>query len=141
MMKFILPGILAGFMLFVNETTYAQQNEYAHWSAEIKAGANRGQYGGIFSREGFGFTFGAGIERTFNPLWGLGLDYTYLGYPYAGIKGSAQEFTGIANLNLSNLLAKYRKGGWQRVNTYFHIGGGLAFYSAQIWASKQKVLL
>jgi hypothetical protein len=131
MKKFILVGILTGFILFVNGNAYAQQSGYAHWSAEVKAGANRGQYGKILSMEGFGGTFGVGIERAFNPLWGLGVDYTYLSYPYAGIKGSVQEFTGMANINLSNLVAKYRTGGWQQVNTYFHIGGGLAFYSAQ----------
>jgi outer membrane protein OmpA-like peptidoglycan-associated protein len=118
-------------MLFVQTNLFAQQNEYSHWSLDLKVGASRAEYaGGIKAKKGFGFTFGAELERTFNPLWGLALGYTYMGYSHANVDGRAHEITGLASLNLLNLVEKYRKGNWQRLNIYGRLGAGLSFYNA-----------
>jgi outer membrane protein OmpA-like peptidoglycan-associated protein len=118
-------------MLFIQNNVSAQQNEYSHWSLDLKLGANRAEYvSGIMTKQGLGLTFGAELERTFNPLWGLALGYTYLGYSNAGVDGNAHEFTGLASLNFANLVERYRRGNWQRLNVYGRLGAGLSFYSA-----------
>jgi outer membrane protein OmpA-like peptidoglycan-associated protein len=118
-------------MLLIQSSVLAQQNEYSHWSLDLKLGLNRAEYvGGVLSKNGFGFAFGAELERTFNPLWGLAAGYNYLGYSYAGIDGSAHEFTGLATLNLANLVERYRKGNWQKLNVYGRLGGGFSVFSA-----------
>lgn len=78
-------------------------------------------------------TPGVSLEYTANPLWGLGVNYTYL--PYGddyGVKGSidafAHEASVFASVNLSNLLATYRSGNWQKFNIYSNWGGGYSFY-------------
>jgi outer membrane protein OmpA-like peptidoglycan-associated protein len=129
-MKRFFLWIIGG-MLLAQINLLAQQNEYAHWSLDLKVGANRAEYvGGILAKDGWGFTFGAELERTFNPLWGLAVGYTYLGYSHANVDGNAHEFTGLASLNLVNLVERYRKGNWQRLNVYGRLGAGFSFYSA-----------
>ena len=119
-------------MLFIQANLFAQQNEYSHWSLDLKIGANRAEYmGDIISKQGLNFTFGAELERTFNPLWGLALGYTYLNYSsYADGDGKTHEFTGLGSLNLANLVERYRRGNWQRLNVYGRLGAGLSFYNA-----------
>jgi outer membrane protein OmpA-like peptidoglycan-associated protein len=129
-MKRIFLWMIVG-MLLIQSNVLSQQNEYSHWSLDLKLGANRAEYvGGILSKNGFGFTFGAELERTFNPLWGLAVGYTYLGYSHANVNGSAHEFTGSASLNFANLVERYRKGNWQKLNVYGRLGGGFSLYSA-----------
>jgi outer membrane protein OmpA-like peptidoglycan-associated protein len=129
-MKPIFFWMLCG-MLFIQNNVSAQQNEYSHWSLDLKIGANKAEYvGGIITKQGLGLTFGAELERTFNPLWGLALGYTYLGYSHANVDASAHEFTGLASLNFANLVERYRRGNWQRLNVYGRLGAGLSRYSA-----------
>jgi outer membrane protein OmpA-like peptidoglycan-associated protein len=118
-------------MLCIQANLFAQQDEYSRWSVGLNLGANKAEYvGGIITKNGLGFTFGAELERTFNPLWGLALGYTYLGYSYANVDGSAHEFTGLASLNLANLVERYRIGNWQRLNVYGRLGAGFSLYNA-----------
>jgi outer membrane protein OmpA-like peptidoglycan-associated protein len=129
-MKCVFLWITCG-VLFIHGTIFAQQNEeYAHWSAALKLGANRAEYVGGISIKGMGFTFGVELERTFNPLWGLAVAYDYLGYSYADVNGSAHEFTGLAALNIANLVEKHRKGNWQKLNVYGRLGAGFSLFSA-----------
>jgi outer membrane protein OmpA-like peptidoglycan-associated protein len=129
-MKRVFLWMICG-MLFIQNNVSAQQNEYSHWSLDLKLGANRAEYvGGIITKQGFGFTFGAELERTFNPLWGLALGYTYLGYSHAKVDGKAHEITGLASVNLANLVERYRRGNWQRLNVYGRLGAGFSLYSA-----------
>jgi outer membrane protein OmpA-like peptidoglycan-associated protein len=122
---------IIGGILFVQANLFAQQNEYSHWSLDMKLGASRAEYvGGVATKQGLGFTFGVELERTFNPLWGLALGYTYFGYSYNSVDGRAHEITGLASLNLLNLVEKYRKGNWQRLNVYGRLGAGVSLYNA-----------
>ena len=130
-MKRVFLWMICG-VLFIQNNVSAQQNEYSHWSLDLKIGANRAEYmGDIISKQGLNFTFGAELERTFNPLWGLALGYTYLNYSSsADGDGKAHEFTGLGSLNLANLVERYRRGNWQRLNVYGRLGAGLSFYNA-----------
>jgi outer membrane protein OmpA-like peptidoglycan-associated protein len=124
---------MIGGMLLIQSNVLAQQNEYSHWSLDLKLGTNKAEYvGGIFTKKSFGFTFGAELERTFNPLWGLAVGYTYLGYSHANVNvnGNAHEFTGSASLNFANLVERYRKGNWQKLNVYGRLGAGFSLFSA-----------
>ena len=129
-MKRVFLWMICG-ALFIQNNVSAQQNEYSNWALDLKLGASRAEYvGQIITKQGLGFTFGAELERTFNPLWGLALGYTYMGYSYANVDGNAHEITGLASLNLANLVERYRRGNWQRLNVYGRLGAGLSLYSA-----------
>jgi outer membrane protein OmpA-like peptidoglycan-associated protein len=129
-MKRVFLWMICG-MLFIQNNVSAQQNEYSHWSLDLKLGANRAEYaGGIVTKQGLGFTFGVELERTFNPLWGLALGYTYLGYSHANVDGTAHEITGLGSVNLANLVERHRRGNWQRLNVYGRLGAGFSLYSA-----------
>jgi OOP family OmpA-OmpF porin len=108
-----------------------QQNEYAHWSLKIEAGTNRTQStNAILGTEGYGYILGAELERTFNPLWGLVLDYAYINYSVSNQTGVTHEIAGLLNVNLANLLHQHRPGNWQKLNVYGHLGAGLSHYNA-----------
>ncbi|MDR2448588.1 MAG: OmpA family protein [Prevotellaceae bacterium] len=130
-MKQVFLWMICG-LLSIQNNVSAQQTEYSHWSLDLKLGANKAEYaGGILTKQGLGFTFGAELERTFNPLWGLALGYTYLGYSHANVDGKAHEITGLASINLANLVERYRQGNWQRLNVYGRLGAGFSLYSAK----------
>lgn len=129
----IMCGILC------SHAAFAQQGEYSPWSLDLKGGLNRGEHAsGLLSKEGWGLTFGLEVERTLNPLWGLAAGYTYLGYAHSNINGSAHEVTGLASLNVLNLVEKHRKGKWQLLNIYGRLGGGFSLFNA---ASKGVTLV
>ncbi len=75
-------------------------------------------------------SWGAGltVERTANPLFGMGLDVNYLNYPIrGGYKGKTIDPTLFASINLSNLLFPHRQStNW---NFYTKFGGGAAIWS------------
>jgi outer membrane protein OmpA-like peptidoglycan-associated protein len=131
-MKHVFLWTLCGILLIQGNAS-AQETDYSHWSLGMRLGLNRAEYvGGILSTKGFGFTFGVEAERTFNPLWGLAAAYDYLGYSYNNVNGNAHELTGLATLNMSNLVARYRKGEWQKVNVYGRLGAGFSLVSAAV---------
>jgi outer membrane protein OmpA-like peptidoglycan-associated protein/outer membrane murein-binding lipoprotein Lpp len=84
--------------------------------------------------------FGGNIEYTFNPAWGMYIDYLY--NPYAGtarfeykdyflegnpvnFKGVSHNFTLGLSLNMLNLFYHCRPQKWQ---WYVNVGGGADFY-------------
>ncbi len=130
----------------------AQEREsFSHLSIGLKGGMNvMRDYGiSVPVKERVNFVAGGSFEYTFNPLWGLGLDYTYLPYDqdYASAKvnvenakvtAAANEITLYASVNLANLLAQYRSRAWQPFNAYATVGGGLSFYDYDNTASSKK---
>ncbi len=113
---------------------FAQQKEYSHWSLGLKGGVTRGEFSGsgiLADDAKYGFAFGVELERTFNPLWGIALEYEYVNYSNFDIDAYTNEIGLLGSVNLSNLLAKYRRGNWQRLNLYGRLGAGLSFYRAQ----------
>lgn len=105
-----------------------------HWSAQIHGGVNfinsskSNDRNGLIPNSDFNPQVGAQVEYTLNPLWGLGLDYTWARNNQATYDNAAHEISLFASANLSNLLAKYRSAGWQKFNTYFNVGTGVMIY-------------
>jgi hypothetical protein len=109
----------------------AQPQSYSYWSMKVALGANRSQYvNAILSSDGYGFTCNVELERTINPLWGIAANYSFWDYSVYRRRGLAHEFTGLVNLNFSNLVSTYRSEKWQKLNIYTHLGTGLSFYNA-----------
>jgi len=85
--------------------------------------------------------FGGFVELTVNPLWGLGLEYMYLmndretlgGGAPGELKSTVQDITLFGSVNVSNIIAKYRNHGWQKLNLYANGGAGVSIYD---WSYK-----
>jgi len=79
---------------------------------------------------------GGVLELTGNPLWGVGLEVLYLKENHdvkmnngRNLEGYDLDFTLFGSLNLSNLLAKYRSAGWQKLNIYAMAGPSLSYFN------------
>lgn len=124
-------------------------DEFTHWSAVVEGGASQfdgdtnQKYNQLNPGTDVLFTGGANVEYTFTPFWGLGLEYQYL--PYKGhscstqqhlnygnfdFKGSSNEVSLFASINLTNLFNVYRK--YWRFNVYANAGLGIAFYNTTV---------
>lgn len=118
--------------------------DIAHWSAGIKAGVDYYRvtpsstvtdylfFENSWARYANNAAWTAPqiyVEYTFNPLFGLGADFSYLTYGRNTGAGHTLDFTLYGSTNLSNLLAPKRAGFWGKVNIYGNLGAGLGFYS------------
>lgn len=104
-----------------------------HWSLEVHGGINVIDNSNSNDRSwgpksDINPQFGAQVEYTFNPLWGLGLDYTWVRNNQSVYDDYVHEASIFASVNLSNLLAKYRSAGWQKFNAYANGGVGAGYY-------------
>ncbi|MBP7151464.1 MAG: OmpA family protein [Paludibacteraceae bacterium] len=149
-----MKKILFSVMLLAFALTYASAQgtvaeskakaDIAHWSAGVKAGVD--YYRVTPSSTDNDYLFfptslspyanNAGwtapqiyVEYTFNPLFGLGGDFSYLTYGRNTGNGHTLDFTLYGSANLSNLLAPKRDGFWGKVNIYGNLGAGLGLYS------------
>jgi len=118
--------------------------DIAHWSAGVKAGVDYYRVTPSSTNNDYLFfptslspyANNAGwtapqiyVEYTFNPLFGLGGDFSYLTYGRNTGNGHTLDFTLYGSANLSNLLAPKRDGFWGKVNIYGNLGAGLGLYS------------
>ena len=109
----------------------ASSKGLVHWSLQAHGGINVINNCPSNSRD-FGPgsdinpQFGGQVEYSFNPLWGLGVDYTWARNNQKFYDNDAHQISLFASANLSNILAKYRSAGWQKFNTYANAGGGVA---------------
>lgn len=148
-----MKKILLSVMLLAVAVTYASAQstaetkakaDIAHWSAGIKAGVDYYRVTPsstvtdylFFENSWARYANNAGwtapqiyVEYTFNPLFGLGADFSYLTYGRNTGAGHTLDFTLYGSTNLSNLLAPKRAGFWGKVNIYGNLGAGLGFYS------------
>ncbi len=116
---------------------------FAHWSYMINLGGSIFD-GDVWEENGqklvpssnFKFTGGFAIERTFNPIYGLALEYNYI--PYGAkpedpviykLKGTAHEVDVYLSISLLNLFYHRRPQKW---NVYGNLGLGMAFYNAEM---------
>ncbi len=105
-----------------------------HWSLEVHGGINvinhsfSNDRATLLPNSDFNPQVGAQVEYTLNPLWGLGLDYTWARNNQANYDNAGHDITLFASVNLSNLLAKYRSAGWQKFNAYLNTGLGVMIY-------------
>ncbi len=118
--------------------TLERDKEFAHWSAAIGIGGS--VYDGDITesakriipsaRLDWGFT--GIIERSFNPIWGLGLGYAAV--PYAAntdtrkLDGFVNEWDVFLSVNMLNLFYHSRPQKW---GIFFNIGMGMTYYNAK----------
>ena len=148
-----MKKILLSVMILAVAVTYASAQstaetkakaDIAHWSAGIKAGVDYYRvtpsstvtdylfFENSWARYANNAAWTAPqiyVEYTFNPLFGLGADFSYLTYGRNTGAGHTLDFTLYGSTNLSNLLAPKRAGFWGKVNIYGNLGAGLGFYS------------
>ncbi len=140
-MKKLLLGVLliASAVSFTN--AQKTQAEASKWSFALKGGVDYFRVTPISdaTNEVFGSnvlaqyvsdaSWGAGlsIEKTLNPLIGLGLNVDYLRYYRTTLKGSTIDPTLFASINLTNLLLPHRNSA--KFNLYSNFGAGAAFYT------------
>ena len=150
MKKGLLVLLVTCMFGFIN----AQEREdFAHLNLGIRGGMNlMRDYGySVGATERLNFVAGGNLEYTFNPLWGIGLDYAYLSYnqdyknvdhphiqPGSKVTAAVNDVALYVSINVSNLLAQYRCKEWQPFNAYAHVGSGFGFYSYDNTVSGEK---
>lgn len=103
--------------------------EASKWSIALKGGGTYFRVTPEVASYKDNLNWGAGliIERTSNPLWGMGLDVSYLNYKTRAGLGKTIDPTLFGSVNLSNLMFPHRgKATW---NVYAKGGLGAGFYS------------
>lgn len=113
-----------------------------HWSVVIRGGVNNFLLSppAPTTADRYNLTLGGAIEYTFNPFVGLGLDYSNSDYsrPYTyngtigSLKGGTNDLLLFSSVNLSNVLAPYRYGFWEKLSFYGIAGAGVAYYGGNI---------
>ena len=104
---------------------------FNHWSAAVEGGINYLRA----SDQKVGLAIGGLVERTFNPRWGMGVEYMFVKKNQDAIKGRAEldaKFHDIdifGSMNLSNIIAPYRSAGWQKLNWFATAGLGATIYN------------
>ena len=115
--------------------------DFSHWSLSLNVGMSqfdgdvKQKYDQIFSASKVSWTIGLEAEYSWNPVWGLLLNFQYM--PYQGKTSSTEwgrnEFKGnmyspslMVSMNMFNLFGQYRKtAAW---NMYLNAGVGLVWY-------------
>ena len=101
-----------------------------HWSLAVKGGINYLRN----ADQKVDFEIGGVVERTFNPRWGLGIEYMYLKNKneamngYGEMDGYNHGIDIFGSINMSNIIAPYRSAGWQKLNWYVNGGLGVTIY-------------
>ncbi len=119
---------MAGNILAQQDTVQKKPSEWSRWSVQIKGGIDvpKGSQG-FFKISYFDPEFGIGVERTFNSLFGLGIDYMYMKHSNDVFDAHIQQIDLITPVNVSNLLSPCRS--WQKLNVFLTPGLGLGFGS------------
>jgi len=136
-----MKKILFSIVLLVSATVYTSaqvsgsQNskpaDLSHWSIGIGGGVD--YYRVAPSGEGHknNASWAApriSIEYSINPLFGIGIDGSYLAYNRSTAVGNTIDFTAYGSANLFNLLLPERTGFWGKVNVYGNLGAGFGLY-------------
>ncbi|HET9572041.1 MAG TPA: hypothetical protein VFP20_11610 [Bacteroidales bacterium] len=114
----------------------------SHWSVAVKGGLNNYLMAppAPTYMDRLNLTLGGVIEYTFNPLFGIGLEYDFSDYsrPYTyrntpgDVKGSTNDILLFESVNLSNAFAPFRQGMWTKLNFYGTVGAGVAMYNGAL---------
>jgi len=117
--KMFIVGVVALLMAMP-----ATAQEYQRWSINVNGGLSSFlPSDGRFFKD-LGPSFGLSLEWTANPLWGISLDYQYVSYYNKKKHGHTNDLAISGRFNVSNVLAKFRSGHWQKLNSYLHVGAG-----------------
>ena len=98
-----------------------------HWSAGLKGGVNYLRWAPVAEPDRtlkgtINGQFGVFTEATFNPRWGLGLQYMYAMNNQDTYDAVNHDIILHSSFNLSNIVAPYRSMGLQKLNVYFNPG-------------------
>ena len=134
---FMAMGLVAGANAQEQEATSEEaavanaSESVNHWSLAVKGGINYLRN----ADQKVDMEIGGLVERTFNPRWGMGIEYMYMKNNNEAMKGHG-EMTGynhdidiFGSINLSNIIAPYRSAGWQRLNWFINGGLGVTIYN------------
>ncbi len=118
------------FLITLNMPLFAQQikvSESERWSFQLKSGisalrANYDHEKGKFARD-YSPEFGIEVERTFNPLIGISLEYMYQTILTDLYNSRVNQLNIVLPMNVSNLFSPTRE--WNLVNFYLNMGGGI----------------
>jgi len=114
------------------------RDNFTMWSVAAKAGLSffdgdvAQKYNNVFPKSGGDWVLGISAERSFTPLWGIGVEYLYIpmraedeGLDFDGYTNNASVY---ASLDIANLLYRYRRCKFQ---VYLNIGIGMTFYHSE----------
>ena len=135
MKKTILLFFIFSSLIVIN----AQKKDYSHWSLTLEGGAN--MFDGDINQEIISViptsflkvSFGGSLQYTFNPIWGLGVEYYRL--PYSAepaskaysLDGQMNHINSFIAINLFNLFDA-RRADANKWNVWATLGGGFAWY-------------
>lgn len=98
-----------------------------HWSLGLKGGVNYLRWAPVAEPDRtlsgtINGQFGIFTEATFNPRWGLGLQYMYAMNNQETYDAVNHDIILHSSFNLSNIVAPYRSMGLQKLNVYVNPG-------------------
>ena len=124
-MRRIATSIL---VLFITTVTFAQGVSNSKWSATFEAGFN--QFDGDMTPAVTKTSFGASVEYTISPTWGIGVEYYYFplqaGKTAESMTSKMHHINPYISLNMLNLLSPDINTKW---GIWATIGGGLGLYN------------
>ena len=112
-----------------------------HWSLGLKGGVNYLRWAPIAEPDRtlsgtINGQFGIFTEATFNPRWGLGLQYMYAMNNQETYDAVNHDIILHSSFNLSNIVAPYRSMGLQKLNVYVNPG---VVGTIGVWENSSKV--
>lgn len=122
------------------DNSVAKSEQINHWSLAVKGGIDYLRA----ADQKVNFEIGGVVERTFNPRWGMGLEYMFLkndheackGFP--AMEGYNHDIALFGSVNLSNIIAPYRSAGWQKLNWFANAGLGATIYGYEFEGSEKE---
>ena len=121
-----------------------------HWSLGLKGGVNYLRWAPVAEPDRtlsgtINGQFGIFTEATFNPRWGLGLQYMYAMNNQDSYDAVNHDIILHSSFNLSNIVAPYRSMGLQKLNVYVNPGlvGTIGVWenAKNGWADDNKFVL
>ena len=119
-----------------------------HWSVAVKGGVNNFLLSppAPTTSDRYNLSLGGNVEYTFNPFYGMGLEFVYSDYsrPYiyngniGKLEGATNDVLLFSSVNLSNAFATYRDGFWSKLNIYSNVGAGVAFFKGNLDGATAK---
>lgn len=132
MKKFLSVLLVAGVVGLVSAQSSASNvthDDVSKLSVAVKAGLN---YDFVMPKGNFGSSLGTllpgiSLDYNFNPIFGMGVDFSMLSYNRSIDHGKTNDLTVYSSVNLSNLFSPVRTS--NKLNFYGSLGGGLGWYS------------